>query len=135
MSYVILSPSRQYHTGDWLNETPLWSPNLRDAVTFLTREEALDTMRRHIEADQTAERVPGFAGCRVAAFELERSRLVMLELRAQGYRASFNEACTAIWIDFDEKKTAVAKALATFPRELYGMPVYLRASGVALKRP
>lgn len=133
MSYAILSPSRQYHTGDWLDDAPLWSPNLLDAYAFLTRDEALETMRRHVALDNEAERTPGFAGCRVASIEDERTRLAMKELRAQGHRASFNDGCTAIWIDFDDRKVSIAKALASFPRNVYGLPVFLRANGKSIK--
>ena len=133
MHYVILSPARQYHTGDWLEDVPLFSPRLEDAYPFPSCGEALDTIRRHLQADKEAERAPSFAGCRVARYEDERERLAMKDLRAQGFRASFNDGCTAIWIDFDDKKVAIEKAIATFPRAIYGLPVFLRANGKAIK--
>ncbi len=131
--YLIISSTRQYFKGDWDEDTPKWSSNLNDIYVFDTKESALETMRKHIEADRAGKRSPGFAGCRVTSYEAERERLTMKELHAAGYKASFNEDCTAIWIDFDERKTAIEKAIATFPREFYGLSVCLRASGRYIK--
>lgn len=133
MSFAILSPSRQYHTGDWNDDAPLWSPNLADAYAFPSRELALETMRHHIELDKKAERAPSFAGCRVASIDDERTRLALKELRAAGLRASFNESCTSIWIDFNDAEVSLEKAIAQYPRAIYGIPTRLRANGKPIK--
>ena len=129
--YVILAPGHRYFV-DWNEETPLWDA-LPCAYQFTAKEEALELMRLHIARDQEEKRAPCFAGCRVASFGGERTRLVLRTLREKGFHATLNEECTAIWIDFDHKKIAIAKAIATFPRDVYGLPVYLRANGRAIK--
>lgn len=132
MRYVILAPTRLYFS-DWNEETPVWS-SLNDAYQFDTKETALELIRNHSRLDIDEREIPpSFLGCRVVPRDGEVTRLALKELQAKGYRASFNDDCTAIWIDFDDTKIAIEKALATFPRSIYGLSVHLRARGKAIK--
>jgi len=88
MNHVILSASHWYHTGDWNEDAPVWSSKLDEAYQFTSKETALDTMRRHIEADQAAKRVPGFAGCRAGSVVWE----VLRVLKKRGYNVKADGA-------------------------------------------
>jgi hypothetical protein len=120
MNHFILSAAHQYFTGDWNEESPKWSSQADEGYQFAGKEDALATMRRHIEADQTAERVPGFAGCRAASVVSD----VLRTLKKRGHAVKADGADVTITVEPEDGQ----RAKKTLPLTLLGVRINLRTT-------
>src|SRR5690242_8392661 len=114
--WFIYSMQKQYFTGDWNEEAPVWDPDGAKAYQFATKDLALDAVREAIQRDQTAEppRYPCFTGCRVVEF---RAHVIEI-LKRRGERIS--EHGGDVWIVFDASKMSPVIAKQMHPTQILG---------------
>lgn len=125
-----MSPTKQFFTGDWLEDVPIWDSDFQKAYEFPSQEVGLEHMRKHINDDIEAKRSPGFLGARIICLDVRD--ILMKQLVKEGY--SVERKGETIWITFDPIEITLAKARATYPHERYGVKLLLRSTrGVPYK--
>ena len=120
--WFIYSQTKQYFTGDWNEEKPVWDPDGRNAFQFPTKDQALEAVRTAIVRDQEDKRYPVFTGCRVIEF---RAHVIEL-LKKKGETISEHDG--HVWIVFDAGKLSPVIAKQMHPATLLGVPIRLRTT-------
>lgn len=122
--WFVYSMKKEYFTGDWNEEEPIWHPDGMKAFRFPTKDQALNAVRAAIQRDQTAEppRYPSFTGCRVVEFRAHV--LEMLKKRGERIAEDHGE----VWIVFDASKMSPLIAKQMHPAQILGVPIRLKTT-------
>lgn len=124
--WFILSPKKEYFTGEWQEDVPVWSPDGGKAYLFPSKNDALDHVRHHIEIDKEAKTLPQFTGCRVVNM---RDHVSFLLLK-KGVKHEMGENAD-IYLLLDDGHDYL-EMRDKLPQSMFGIPFVIKVGG-ALK--
>ena len=122
--WIVMSPAKEYFTGDWQEEKPDWSKDGGKSYRFDSKDDALGAIKTSIERDQKAEVFPAFTGCRVVNLVDH----IVTAVKRKGFNASRKGDMIVI----DLPPIGWQKAIRLLPRGMFGIEFRASVAG-ALK--